>query len=119
VSGTDGRFTVPRRDPPFITWGLSGAYLSCVAPGYLPYEFTPEDSPFVRSARLREGALTLRLRKAPTVTREEGIKRHEEFVANNLSDLPDRRLGEPARSINERRAAMGLPPIRILYGEPE
>lgn len=33
VSDAQGHFTVPRRDPPFITWGIGGAYLSCVAPG--------------------------------------------------------------------------------------
>ena len=117
VSGTDGRFTVPRRDPPLMTWGLSGAYLSCVAPGYLPYEFTPYYKPRMASARLREGALTLRLRKAPTVTREESIRRHQEFVASNLLSVPPAKREELAREINHERGLMGMRPILILYGE--
>jgi len=119
VTDTDGRFTVPRRDPPLITLGIGGAFLSCVAPGYLPYEFTPKYDSAVQDARLREGPVTLRLRRAPAMTREERLKRHEEFVASNLSDLPDERLGELARAVNQRRAALGLRPIRLLYGESE
>jgi len=53
VTNTDGRFTVPRRGPPLITLGIGGAFLSCVAPGYLPYEFTPGYNWRVESSRLR------------------------------------------------------------------
>jgi hypothetical protein len=119
VSDTDGRFSVPRRDPPFITWGLSGAFLSCVAPGYLPYQFTPTYDPAVEGARLHEGTLVLRLRKAPIVTREESIKRHQEFVASNLLSVPSTKREDLAREINRRRSLMGMRPILILYGELE
>jgi len=116
VSDADGRFVVPRRDPPFITWGLSGAFLSCVAPGYLPYEFTPYYNPRTTSARLREGQITVRMRRIP-LTREQRRARLDDFAANNLSSIPNARFQMLTEQVNQQRAKMNLPPILLLYGE--
>lgn len=120
VADQDGHFVVPRRDAHWFRLGTTKVYLSCVAPEYLPYDFPPRYSPaFLDGARLREGALTLRLRKAPTVTREESIRRHDEFVASNLLDVPSAKREDLAREINHQRGLMGMRPILILYGELE
>ena len=45
VADKDGHFVVPRRDAPWFRFGTTKAYLTCVAPGYLPYEFPPTSDP--------------------------------------------------------------------------
>ena len=118
VSTSDGRFMVPRVNPPWFKPFMTGAYLSCVAPGYLPYEFTPSDET-QQGSRLRRGPLTLRVRRVPDLTREERLRRWRELSADNLLWLPHPMFEKFTSSINRKRVEMGQRPIRLLSGEAE
>ena len=124
VSDTDGRFTVPRRDPPFITWGLSGAFFSCVAPGYFPYEFKPTDVPehpgfsFLIKTRLQEGFIAIKMKKIIASTRGERLKLISGSTPN-LGSIPDGRFTQIANEINAERTRLALRRILVRYGEFE
>jgi len=117
VTETDGRFTVPRRDPPLITLGIGGAFLSCVAPGYLPYEFTPKYDSAVQDSRLRQGTIAVRMRRWPKLTHEEELRRLYELSANNLGSVPADQLRVIEKAVNAKRGTKGLQPIRLRSGE--
>jgi hypothetical protein len=108
---------VPRRDAPWFRLGTTKAYLTCVAPGYLPYEFTPGDSPSVRGARVREGQVTVRMRGVPALTHEEMLGQLEKLSPGNLILVPAGKLREIERAINTKRDAMGLPASPARSGE--
>ena len=119
VADKDGHFVVPRRDAPWFRFGTTKAYLTCVAPGYLPYEFSPASDPSAQAARLREGQITVRMHRIPQMTREERLSRLAELSASNLSSVPHQKLVDMARAVNAKRGSLGLAPIYLSDGELE
>jgi len=117
VTDTEGRFSIPRRDPGLLRrFHVSrGAFLSCVAPGYFPYEFTPKYDARIPNARLQTGSLIIRLRNSG-LTPREALRRLGEFETRNLSWLHDQETALN-REINERRAMMGLQPVLLSSGQ--
>jgi len=117
VTSSDGRFTIPRRNPPVLRLGKSGPYLTCVAPGYLPYEFPRYgDRSGSPTAHLQDGGIEIRMRAIP-LSRRERLARLSEFEANSTIAIPTERMQHLTAEINKRRSQMLLPPIDLASGE--
>jgi len=116
VSTSDGRFMVPRVNPPWFKPFMTGAYLSCVAPAYYPYEFAPKYDPMASAARLRNGPVTVRLQPIH-LTRPERLRHLSAYETENLGWIPIQQSYAIALDVNSRRAAAGLPPIMLQSGE--
>jgi hypothetical protein len=120
VSEGDGRFTVPRRSRPWNPLFLSDAYLTCVAPGYLPYDLWPlQDS---RSPNeVPANPLTIRMERRPPLTREQltSADWHARVSSRNLGSIPYPTFEKISEAVNSQRSTMHLPPIYLDEGTLE
>jgi len=106
VSRADGDFAIKRHNPPWFRLGITGPYLSFLAPAYELYELTPESSATGNHVQLHEGNITVRLRRT-----SQGAHLPD---AHNLFGIPEKRRRALLGGINRERQAMGLQPIRLL-----
>lgn len=94
VADEYGHFTIPRRDPPFLSFHVhERTMLYCVAPEY-----------FWHAEFASRGNTSVRLRRSTALGRQEELGLYE-----NQPDLWSGRLLELQNQINRARAAMRLP----------
>lgn len=98
VTNADGRFEVPRREPPFFTFQISRPAWSYFAPGYLAHA----------ESKSPDGQILVELRERTRLTREEQLHRS---WAGPLGRIPDDKRRELLEAINLKRREMGLRPI--------
>ena len=95
VADERGRFEIPRRHRAFFA---PRPDVGCASPGYKDQIVRPQGGP-----------TTVQLRP---LTQEEKRKRHQNgWPVNNLALIPTEKWNDFERSINQRRAEMGLPAI--------
>ena len=100
VTDREGRFEIPRRDPPYFADFVMGVLLACMAPGYQPYERGwKSQEPIVRMQRLGAGQPT-------------GFG-----LSGDLVTLPYAKRREFSDRANEIRRQMGLAPWDLVSGK--
>ena len=107
VSGSDGHFEIPRRDPPFFTLNIREPDFKMFAAGYAQVRWvvTPEGGEALVDPTVIE------MRKLRT--REELRQKRNYYPS---SKVPEDRIPEYIRAMNKERMLMGLKPIGSSEG---
>ncbi len=100
VADAEGRFEIPRRWRPIFSGFIEPVYLSCVAPGYVPYRGGSSNQPRI-----------LRLRPLGA----EDRKRGESDLSIYGMFPPDRMRKEFETFINSTRRELGLGPAHVSW----
>ncbi len=105
VADEHGHFDIPRRSWPFLLLGgVKTPYLSCVAPGYAPFQTVGAQNAPV-SATMR----ALSAEKRRSVWSDDPV----------LGSIPKAKCSELEGPINQRRQQMRLPAIGFCSGNIE
>lgn len=107
VTGTEGRFEIPRRPPPFFSTRIDTPLIEYFAPGYVLAEplANPSDPGIVR------------LRKWGMATPEQRL--HHDITSGKDVWVPKEDRSRLIATVNADRRRMSLHPIRMLHGGPE
>jgi hypothetical protein len=98
VADREGRFEIPRREPPYFASVVMGVLLACMAPGYEAYSRGREaQEPIVHMRRLK-------------------TERSSESRSSDLLSIPEAKRRQLTEQANEIRRTLGMRPVNLVSG---
>ena len=105
VTDADGRFAIPPRDPPWLSFLIENPYLTCLAPGYAPGRI---------DVGFRSSPISIALKPLSVEDRRRG-----KSDASDIGMIPRERLLQLETNANDERSKLGLRPVGLASGDIE